>query len=92
MNLEQSRGGDFHRWRPQSAGVVSAALGQFGTTDGETKVYSVTAGREIGRDLPGKLADKIRDLIRAALSDLVVAMEAVADAIPAMSRIAIVLV
>ncbi len=85
--LEESRGGDFHRWRPQSAGIVGAALGQFGVTDGETKVYSITAGREVGRDLPGKLAEQIRDLVHVALRDLTAAMEAVSDAlVPVVER------
>lgn len=87
MELEESRGGDFHRWRPQSAGIVGAALGQFGVTDGETKVYPVTAGREVGRDLPGKVADQIQALGRGALRELTAAMESVSNAmVPVIER------
>lgn len=66
--LEESRGEDFHRWRPQSAGIAGASPGAFGRVrhDG-TRAYEFGTDRVIGRSLPAKLADDVRATARAAL-------------------------
>lgn len=57
MALEDSRGQDFHRWRPQTAGLRGAAVGAFGAVlSGGTKSYSLSGGYLLGSDVATKLA------------------------------------
>ena len=55
--LEDSRGQDFHRWRPQTAGLRGAAAGAFGAVlSGGAKSYSLSGGHVLGSDIAAKLA------------------------------------
>ena len=88
--LESSRGEDFHRWRPQSAGLTGAARGGFGTTNDEgVKLYEFFGGQEIGRALSAKYAHELRATGETALRAVCDCMTAMGMAIrPPLDRLA----
>ena len=73
--LEESRGQDFHRWRPQTAGLRGAASGAFGAVEsGGAKSYSITGGQLLGSDVATKLAANSWITTKDAMSEICTAM------------------
>lgn len=71
--LQDRRGQDFHRWRPQTHGIEGVSRASPWELDGLTR--SIGGGRRPYQDAAG-LADQAADLARRAMLELVDAMEA----------------
>lgn len=79
--LEESRGQDFHQWRPQTAGLRGAASGAFGRSlsNGE-RSYSFSGGQLLGSDVTTKLAADAWSVTNNGMWEVRTAMQAFENA------------
>lgn len=84
--LEVLRGEDFHQWRPQTAGMSGAVRGDFAKELADGSLRVTAEDREIGRDLPAKLAETSWAAARAALTLLLDCLDQVEPALDAPTR------
>lgn len=73
--LEDIRGEDFHRWRPQTAGLSGAARASFGERMADGSIHIFGGRDEIGTDLPARLAMDSWATTRAAFELLLDAVD-----------------